>query len=363
MSAALQIVAAGARTPVGTTAETTAAAIRAGISRVRRVQVSELGSGTDSFLAQDGLLDRREWGAAERMAALGVAALAEVLEKLAPAAAQWNVEVPVLVGFPEERPGWAPPDLQRVVAMLSAVDAGRLRLRVEPRLTGHAAALESLHQAVTWGGHAGRCPLILVGGIDSYQDLETLDWLRENNQWLEEGSRTGFAPGESAAFIALMPESNARKLGLAPAASVRATATARETQLINTPALNLADGLTSVVRQALNPLDKPRDVVENIYCDINGERYRTEEWGFVALRLGASFRDASAYHTPVRSCGEVGAATGALNLLMCAQAWRREYSRGPRTLVWGSSDAGLRAAALLEAPSPGHRGEIRTWAP
>jgi 3-oxoacyl-[acyl-carrier-protein] synthase-1 len=352
MSADVQIVAMGARAPVGVTAEGVAAAVRAGICRVQRVQVPELGGKSDSFVARDGLLDPHEWGGAARMAELGAAALAELIGKLAPAAALLNAEVPVLVGLPEERPGWETADASQVVAALSAVGGGNLHLRIEPRLAGHAAALDGLQEAVTRVGRAGRYPLVIVGGVDSYLDIETLDWLRENNQWLEAESRTGFAPGEAAAFVALMAASEARRLGLAPAATVRAVATAHETQLINTDALNLGEGLTSAVSKALAPLGGTRETVENVRCDINGDRYRSEEWGFVALRLGTSFRDASVYHTPVRSCGDVGAATGALNLVMSAQAWRRRYARGPRALVWGSSDAGLRAAALLEEPPP-----------
>ncbi|MBZ4415993.1 hypothetical protein [Myxococcus sp. RHSTA-1-4] len=359
MSAKVQLVAAGARAPVGTTAESVAAAVRAGISRVRREPVPELGGESDSFIARDGLLDAGEWSGAARMALLGAAALEEVLGKLA--AAHLDAEVPVLVGLPEERPGWDAADASRVAAALGAVEGGRLRPRIEPRLAGHAAALEALREAVTRIGRTGRCPLVIVGGVDSYHDLETLDWLRENNQWLEAGSRTGFVPGEAAAFVALMDASEARRLGLTPAATVRTAATARERRLINTDALNLGEGLTSAVSEALAPLDGTRETVENILCDINGDRYRAEEWGFVALRLGQAFRDASAYHTPVRSCGDVGAATGALNLVMSAQSWRRRYARGPRALVWGSSDAGLRAAALLEDPNPERGDAGRPW--
>jgi 3-oxoacyl-[acyl-carrier-protein] synthase-1 len=350
MSTRVQLVAAGARAPVGTTAESVAAAVRAGISRVRREPVPELGGESDSFIARDGLLDAGEWEAAARMALLGAAALEEVVGKLA--AAGLDAEVPVLVGLPEERPGWEAADASRVAAALGAVDGGRLRLRIEPHLAGHASALEGLREAVTRLGRPGRCPLVIVGGVDSYHDLETLDWLRENNQWLEAGSRTGFAPGEAAAFVALMDASEARRRGLTPAATVRAAACAREHRLIHSDELNLGEGLTTAVSEALAPLDGTGEGVEGIHCDLNGDRYRSEEWGFVALRLGHAFRDASAYRTPVRSCGDVGAATGALNLVMSAQAWRRGYARGPRALVWGSSDGGLRAAALLEAPSP-----------
>ncbi|MBU8901072.1 hypothetical protein KRR26_36380, partial [Corallococcus sp. M34] len=225
------IVASGARAPVGTSAESVAAAVRAGISRVQRLHIAELGRRADSFIARDGLLDAAEWSGAARMAFLGAAALKEVLAKLASTLPPGNVEVPVLVGLPEERPGWKAADASRVVAALSALGGERLRLRVEPRLTGHASALEGLREAVA---RVSRTPLVIVGGVDSYHDVQTLVWLRERNQWLEEGGRTGFAPSEAAAFVAVVAAPDARRWGLAPHATVRAAATAREKKLIHT---------------------------------------------------------------------------------------------------------------------------------
>jgi len=355
------LVASGARAAVGTTAESVAAAVRAGISRVRLLQVPELGRQAESFIARDGLLDAQEWSGAARMAALGAAALDEVLAKLAPALPPEDVEVPVLVGLPEERPGWRAADASCVVAALSALGSERLRLRVEPRLTGHASALEVLREAVARVGLAARCPLVIVGGVDSYHDVQTLAWLHERNQWQEEGTRMGFAPGEAAAFVAVMAAPHARRWRLAPHGTVRAAATASETKLIHTEDLNLGEGLTAAVGEALAPLEGTREAVESVHSDLNGERYRSEEWGFVALRLGHAFHDASAVHTPVSSCGEVGAATGALNLVLCTQAWRRRYASGPRALLWGSSEAGLRAAALLEEPHSGSEEGAKPW--
>jgi 3-oxoacyl-[acyl-carrier-protein] synthase-1 len=125
---------------------------------------------------------------------------------------------------------------------------------------------------------------------------------------------------------------------------VRAAASTRETKLIKTDAIALGEGLTAAVSQTLAGAREP---VDEVYCDINGERYRSEEWGFVAMRLGTAFRDATAYRTAVNRWGDVGAATGALNLVLCAQAWQRAYARGPNAMIWGSSEGGLRSAVLL----------------
>jgi len=209
---------------------------------------------------------------------------------------------------------------------------------------GHAAALEALRHA-KFRLDQGQAALVVVGGVDSYFDPETLAWLRSNQQWMNEDVRSGLIPGEAAAFVALMRPGDARTSGLSGLASIRAIAAARESKLIKTDDVSLGEGLTSAIAEALAPLG--RQLVDDIYCDINGERYRSEEWGFVAMRLASSFRDASAYRTAVGRWGDAGAATGALNLVLAVQAFQRLYARGDHALVWGSSERGLRAAALL----------------
>jgi 3-oxoacyl-[acyl-carrier-protein] synthase-1 len=190
--------------------------------------------------------------------------------------------------------------------------------------------------------------VVIVGGVDSYIDVDTLDWLHENDQWQGEDTRAGFIPGEGAAFVALMRPADARSAGLPPLALVRAVASTRESKLIKTDAVALGEGLTAAVAQAIAPLSAAGAVVEEAYGDINGERYRSEEWGFVALRLGAAFRDATQYRTAASAWGDVGAATGALNLILSTQAWQRGHATGQHALVWGSSEGGLRTAVLLE---------------
>lgn len=344
MRPAIQIVAAGARAPVGATAEGVAAAIRAGIRRMHAVQLAALPGELESFVARDPLLDPDDWDGTTRMRALATAALTEIVRKVS-AAMKPGAAVPVLLGLPEERPGWTTADVSRVVAALEAVGGARLSLEISPRLVGHASVLQSLKEAAGRLASDEGCPLVIVGGVDSYLDIETLAWLRGEGRWFEEGSRNGFIPGEAAAFVALTDGARARRLGLTAAATLHAVAAASETRVIGGDANVLGEALTSAVHGALASSEGP---VDEIWCDINGERYRSEEWGFAALRLGPALRDASAYHTAARSCGDTGAATGALGVLGCLQAWRRRYAQGPRALIWGGSDSGLRVAALLE---------------
>ena len=76
---------------------------------------------------------------------------------------------------------------------------------------------------------------------------------------------------------------------------------------------------------------------------------RGEEWGFVCLRLPSLFDDPTGYHSPADSWGDMGAASIPLFGMLACEAALRGSARGPRTMIWASSERGLRGAVLLEA--------------
>lgn len=342
------IVSLGARTPVGLRAPSSSAAINAGISRVKNIEASEDNPVIEGFVAPDARLPWATAGAAERMQALGGAALAEVLAHLEPRARSIGSELKFFVGFPEPRPGWARTDVAHLGASWAA-DRAPFRLSIEPILSGHAAALEAIQSARR---HIveGKAQIALAGGVDSYVDGRALSWLDQNRRRTSELVRSGFIPGEAAAVVVLMHPALAEKAGLSCLAAVSSASSAQETKLLSSNDVVLGEGLTRAVHAAWAEAGTPKAAIEDIYCDINGERYRSEEWGFVALRSPEIFRDPSDYYTAVPNIGDVGAATGVLNAVRCAWTWQRKSSRRGRALIWGSSEGGLRSAVILSAP-------------
>ena len=149
-------------------------------------------------------------------------------------------------------------------------------------------------------------------------------------------------------MLALMSRGERVRRRLPVLGRVRSVASGREPRSLDSDAGLLGEGLSDVVRRVTDGLHGPADRVDDIYCDINGERHRADEWGFTAMRLSTAFRDATVYRTAVGSWGDVGAASGALGCVLATQAWSRGYARGPRALVWGSSTTGLRGATVLE---------------
>lgn len=207
---------------------------------------------------------------------------------------------------------------------------------------GHAAGLSALAEAVTKICQ-GSFDVCLVGGVDSYFQAETIEWLDANRQLVGEVSRSGFVPGEGAGFCLLMTERARESSRLRSLAQVHTVSLGKETKLIKTNDMCFGEGLTATVQNAVSGLRLPGERINEIFCDINGERYRSEEWGFVCLRLSPYFDDPTAYRSPADCWGDVGAASGPLFAVLACQSPAKA-----RVMLWASSERGLRAALILE---------------
>lgn len=339
------VAALGARTPVGLLAETSAAALRAGISRLQWLPTVLDPFGDPVRGAMDGRLDPalRGW---QRLAALAASPLVEVGTKLT-VSSGWPYPIDVILALPESRPGWTPSDAACIAQALAGSTLPRLgSLRVTLGAQGHAGVLAGIHAAAQHIA-AGALHLCIVGGVDSYFEPDTILWLQQNSQLAMEDIPIGFSPGEAAGFVALASADALRTLQVAPLAKVLGSCTTQEQCLIKTDAINLGKGLTAAVAGAAEGL--PARAIETIYGDINGERYRSEEWGFVALALSVC-SDPCAYEVPSAFWGDVGAASGALFTTLSVAGWQRNYAAGPYALSWAGSEAGLRAAVVLQRP-------------
>jgi 3-oxoacyl-[acyl-carrier-protein] synthase-1 len=347
MSAKLHIVAVGARTPVGLRAESSAAAVRAGISRRRRHPFMVDGAGGPVAAAFDALLEPEILGW-KRIAALAASAITEVLAKTAreiPTSQRFHV----LLSLPETRPGLSEEDARQVAQALKAGIAQTSRpLVIEIAGRGHAGALEALKAAFERSA-AGDAALFVVCGADSYLEADTLDWLEDQGRFAREGVRNGFTPGEASGALLVASDAAVHHFRLSSFAAVRGVATSREERTILGDEDSLGEGLTRAMGAALAKLTLPEEAVDAVFCDLNGERYRTEEWGFALLRSQKGVRTTE-YELATGSWGDVGAASGALGCILAVQSWRRGYAKGPRALVCAGSDSGLRGAAVLQQP-------------
>ncbi|RJS12856.1 hypothetical protein DRW03_36360, partial [Corallococcus sp. H22C18031201] len=331
MSAPVDIVAVAARTPVGLSAESSAAAVRAGISRYAEYPFVDV-RGTPVIVAADSLLGRGLEGR-ERLLPMVEGVLEELEAKLEPKVFLGG-RLEVLLSLPETRPGFSEEDAVWLADAVAARFREKTRhARVEIAGRGHAGAIRAVERVLQVGSERGN-GLFLVLGADSYLHAETFAWLERNRRFAQPGVRSGFTPGEGVGALVLMSPGLRRRLHLPQLAAVRGASTAQEQLLRDSDTGSLGVGMTRAVQGAVSGLELPREGADVVYADLNGERYRSEEWGFVALRAPSAWKSAG-YKAPSDCWGDVGAAFGALGSILAIRAFARGYARGPRALVMG----------------------------
>ena len=344
--APMQMLGLGASTPIGRTVWASAAAARAGVCGFREHPYMVDTAGEPMRIASAPWLDIRLEGAA-RMAALLLPAIDGALKSLSALGAGTGLRIGLALALPPPRPGQAP---NLAAELLAAIDAQwpRRFARAASFEFGHAAGYLALAAAEAGCARAA-FDACVVAGVDSYLSPETLEWVEAcdqlhgggplNNAW-------GFIPGEGAGAVLLGSSALTQRLGLPPVGLLRAVGVGTETQRIKTETVCIGEGLTQAFRAALDVL-APGERVDDVYCDMNGEPYRADEFGFAALRTGEHFRAASDFVAPADCWGDVGAASAPLHLALAAIAQRKGYAKGPLAMAWGSSESGERGAALV----------------
>jgi 3-oxoacyl-[acyl-carrier-protein] synthase-1 len=289
-----------------------------------------------------------ELGGVERMLELALSPALEALKPLHDV----NYSVPpicVLVALPEERPG-RPENLESVFGQQFG-----LRLSEKIKLQnlscyalGHAGGLVCMEHAVSFI-ESGRSQLCLVGGVESYHEPETLEWLDSLDQLHSESTIWGFCPGEGGGFCLLASQELADRLGLSVSVKLLSAASAMEANCIKTDTVCIGEGLSEAFRKTLAGLPSENAQVDHTICDLNGEPYRGNEYGFAMLRSAGKFGEEADFETPADCWGDVGAASGPLFAILAAFAAKKAYAPGPLTFLWASSEGGQRAAALLQS--------------
>ncbi|HEV7915445.1 MAG TPA: beta-ketoacyl synthase N-terminal-like domain-containing protein, partial [Albitalea sp.] len=233
----------------------------------------------------------------DRLEALLWPAIDEAMACIDPAAVK-SLRTALALGLPSPRPG-VPDDLQSAITRaVSARHRGHIgAIACFPN--GHAAGLMALDAAL--GKFAkGGLDACIVAGVDSYIDPDTLEWLEANEQLHGAGplnNAWGFIPGEAAGAVLLLREQVAQRLKLDALARPLATGLAVEAKRIKTETVCIGEGLTQAFRAALAGLPAG-DRVSDIYCDMNGEPYRADEYGFSCLRTGEHLAAAGDFVAP-----------------------------------------------------------------
>jgi len=338
----------GAATAVGMNAPSSAAAVRAGISGITDHPFLFDVVGDPFRVTQAGYLDIDLCGA-DRLGELARRAASEALEHIAKAEASI---LPIFIGLPSARPG-RPQEAAEVVSEEvhnQVTQAGLQPGDVQIIETGHSAgtmAIQAAWELVRSGG----ADLSLCGGVESYREPQTMAWLEANGQVHGAADNSwGFTPGEAAGFVVLAAAGTADRINSAATLELLTAVTTRETKLIKTDTVCTGEGLTALFR-AFGVALPPGSQVDSLDCDMNGEPYRADEFGFAIARTAELFRSPLDFHTPATSWGDVGAASGPLLLVLADASVRRGYSPGPLIATFTSAESGERSGFVVRALS------------
>jgi len=342
------VVGLGASTPIGRNALTSAAAARAGISGFTEHPYMIDTAGEPMKVAMAPWIDVDLTGR-DRLEMLLFPAIEQALEPLE-ADTRRQVKVALAVGLPAPKPGVAD-DLEAAMRASIIARFPKKFTAIALFTVGHAGpflGMQVAHKKMLEGAFDA----CVVAGVESYLNPDTLEWLEEQDQLHGAGplnNAWGFIPGEAAGAALLMNGSAVAKLGSTPLGRVLSVGIGTEPNRIKTQTVCIGEGLTSAFREGLSGLPDGAKVTD-VYCDMNGEPYRADEFGFTAVRVKESFESASDFVASADCWGDVAAASVPLGLIQATLAAHKAYANGTHAFVWASSDSGERGAALLEVP-------------
>lgn len=198
---------------------------------------------------------------------------------------------------------------------------------------------------------AGQVEACIVGGVDSFLNAPDLSRFEDAFRLKREDVPQGFIPGEGAAFVALALPDPAQTM--TSAAEIQGVGLADED-----PAVTIVSdghptgkGLQRALQAALRDATIPEAQVVFRVSDLNGEYYRGIESVLAQNRVYRTHREQMDIWLPAACVGELGAAVGALMLILASTGMKKNYAPGPLAMCEASSDGGLRGGCLIGIPS------------
>lgn len=215
-------------------------------------------------------------------------------------------------------------------------------------LGDHAEGLIALAEGMRVVGD-GEHDAIMMVAVDSRIHADLIDRLDAEGRVRTKLQPHGLIPGEAAvAFVLGAVETMG---ALRPMGRVAGFKSAREDEDIREPQGLIGRGLAECFRFAAETFAPNRLLV-----DLNGERYRAEEFGFAVASASPAFSDLAANpETPAFLFGDLGAATGPFLTALAlgprpasATAFRQEGDPDLTLVSASSYQTGRRAVAVIE---------------
>jgi 3-oxoacyl-[acyl-carrier-protein] synthase-1 len=327
----------GMVTPVGTNAPASAAAMRAGISRLQELPWFEIthpdGETAPVIGAQVPALDEHVGEA--RLKAMLIQAANEALDVTS---LDNSAPLSIYMALPsEDILETLGSSIKRLATSFHYLGQHYNLQGIVPVASGRAAGLTAIRRAIS-DFRKGSVANALVVAVDTLVVPSALSALQQSDRLREAPRFTGILPGEAAAAIVLQLNGNKTS---GPNLPVIAVAGSEEEAAYGEP--THAEALANVLRYVG---EKDNSNNRLVLSDLNGERYRALEWS-LALGKSAWEYDSLRHWHAAESTGDTGAASGLIACANAVQAFMKGYARSTSCIVWGASDAGAREAILL----------------
>ena len=189
----------------------------------------------------------------------------------------------------------------------------------------------------------GKVDACILCGVDSLVNRSDIQWLAGAERLYDRGNPNGVIPGEAAAAVLVTVPGQADR----PLARIHGLGLSAEPHSVLGSKYSQGRGLEAALAAALEEAGMPESIVGFRVSDMNGDRYRVWEALFAQARFYRTWRA----HLPswyfTASVGDVGAATGALALVLAATGIFRRYAPAQWGMCECSSEEGLRGACLV----------------
>jgi 3-oxoacyl-[acyl-carrier-protein] synthase-1 len=333
----LAILSTGMITSVGNKAESTCAAIRAGISNPSLTKfVDDCG---DWIMAHRTQLPASLRGR-PRLVRMASAAIAECMSCVE--SKDWATIPMILCVAEKDRAG-----------RLSGLDAD-LFGEIERDLGSKFAANSAILPFGRVGGaialahasklvHESGCPQVLIAGADSLLEAATLAAYLSSGRLLTKENSDGFMPGEAASAVLVGPPPRGSQW------ICTGVGFGKELAAIESGEPLRGEGLSQAVRNALAAANLQMHDLHYRITDCSGEQYYFKEAALLISRILRHRIKTFPHWHPAHCIGEVGAACGPCVFALGSASVTKGYSEGDRLLCHFGTDAGLRASAIFEA--------------
>jgi 3-oxoacyl-[acyl-carrier-protein] synthase-1 len=331
----LAVIASGMVTPVGFSAASSCAAMRAGIDGGAETRFMFDGQWLTGCVVPFAENCRGR----EKLVQMAMGAIRECFDAAGDIPSH---EIPLLLCLAEpNRPG----GFTMADASLLGEIQDRLGYRFHPEsqviARGRVGGVEAL--ACADALIKDRRPLVIFAGVDSFLNTPTLSAYHALGRLKTEENSDGFIPGEAGAAVLV----GAPGRTASPELRCLGIGWGKEPAYIGADKPIKADGLVQAIRHALQDSGCTYKDLDYRITDLSGEQYGFKEAALALLRTMRDLKcDFDIWH-PAEFIGEAGAAMVPVILGQALAAVKKGYAVGTGVLCHVASDAEVRAAWIV----------------